>query len=84
MGLISNEGQAPDRTYIIAYDMHDRVVTHGNSKSLGEKLSARQYQSIHKCDNVSVQHQWSVFYTGGEEGARRSKVWLKKLLTALL
>lgn len=62
-GLISNEGQAPDRTYIIAYDMHDRILTHGNAKSLGEKLSARQYQSIHKYDKISVHTSGRCFYT---------------------
>lgn len=47
--------------------------THGNAKSLGGKLSARQYQSIHKCVELSYTPIVGVLSLG-KEGARGSKV----------
>jgi hypothetical protein len=47
VGLISNEGQL-QTGLISSKDMADDL-THGSTKSLREKLSARQYQSIHRC-----------------------------------
>lgn len=48
-------------------DLYHRIFTHGNAKSLGEKLSARQYQSIHKCAEFPFTPVAGVFTLEGKK-----------------